>query len=397
MRVVMVSDVFFPRINGVSTAIQTYRESLRSHGVEVTLVAPAYGGEKDEEWVRRVPARPVPGDPEDRLARWGAMNRAVDAALAEGSDLVHVQTPFLAHYAGMRMARRFRVPVVATYHTLFEEYLAHYVPLVPSGWLKALARRFSQRQCNALDAVIVPSTAMRRRLTEYGVTARRHVLPTGVSLNTPAEGARGWFRARHGIDETRRVALYVGRVAHEKNIDFLLDVAEQVREGVPDFLLVIAGDGPALPALRQAVANRGLGDRVRFIGYLDRAGELPACYAAADAFVFASRTETQGLVLLEAMSTGLPVVALAEMGTADILGPERGALVPDGNPYAFAVALTRLLNDDGLRRQLSDEARSYAAEWSSDTLAGRMAAIYRQIVAEYAGEVAGGCAVVHGN
>ena len=91
------------------------------------------------------------------------------------------------------------------------------------------------------------------------------------------------------------------------------------------------------------------------------------------------------------------MVALAEMGTADILGPERGALVPDGNPYAFAVALTRLLNDDGLRRQLSDEARSYAAEWSSDTLAGRMAAIYRQIVAEYAGEVAGGCAVVHGN
>lgn len=397
MRVVMVSDVFFPRINGVSTAIQTYRESLRAHGVDVVLVAPAYGGEKDEEWVRRVPARPVPGDPEDRLARWGAMNRAVEAALAEGGDLVHVQTPFLAHYAGMRMARRFRVPVVATYHTLFEEYLAHYVPLVPSGWLKALARRFSQRQCNALDAVIVPSTAMRRRLSEYGVTARQHVLPTGVSLNTPAEGARGWFRARHGIDEAKRVALYVGRVAHEKNIDFLLDVAEQVREGVPDFLLVIAGDGPALPALQQAVANRGLGDRVRFIGYLDRGGELPACYAAADAFVFASRTETQGLVLLEAMSTGLPVVALAEMGTADILGPERGALVPDGNPYAFALALTRLLNDEGLRRQLSDEACSYAAEWSSDALAGRMAVLYRQIVAEHAGEVAGGCAVVHGN
>lgn len=386
MRVVMVSDVFFPRINGVSTAIQTYRESLRAHGVEVVLVAPAYGGEKDEAWIRRVPARPVPGDPEDRLAHWGAMNRAVEKALTEGGDLVHVQTPFLAHYAGVRMARRFGVPVVATYHTLFEEYLAHYVPLVPSGWLKALARCFSRRQCNALDAVIVPSSAMSRRLSGYGVTARQHVLPTGVSLNTPGEGARGWFRARHGIDETKRVALYVGRVAHEKNIDFLLDVAEQVRESVPDLLLVIAGDGPALPVLRHAVASRGLGDRVRFIGYLDRASELPACYAAADAFVFASRTETQGLVLLEAMATGLPVVALAEMGTVDILGPERGALVPDENPYAFALALTRLLKDDGLRRQLSAEARSYAAEWSSDALAGRMAEIYRQIVAEHPGE-----------
>ncbi len=394
MRVVMVSDVFFPRINGVSTAIQTYRESLRAHGVDVVLVAPAYGGEKEEEWIRRVPARQVPGDPEDRLAHWGAMNRAVEAALSEGGDLVHVQTPFLAHYAGSRMARRFRVPVVATYHTLFEEYLAHYVPLVPSSWLKVLARRLSQRQCNALDAVIVPSTAMRHRLTEYGVTARQHVLPTGVSLNTPTEGARSWFRIRHDIDEAKRVALYVGRVAHEKNIDFLLDVAEQASEWVPDLLLVIAGDGPALPALRQAVDKRGLGDRVRFIGYLDRASELPACYAAADAFVFASRTETQGLVLLEAMATGLPVVALAEMGTADILRSERGALVPDGNPYAFALSLTRLLNDEGLRRQLSAEALRYAAEWSCDVLAGRMAALYRQIVAEHAGEVTAACSLL---
>ena len=387
MRIVMVSDVFFPRINGVSTAIRTYRESLRSHGIDIVLVAPAYGSESDEGWIRRVPARPVPGDPEDRLARWGAMNRAVEAALTEGGDLVHVQTPFLAHYAGVRMARRFRVPVVATYHTLFEEYLAHYVPLVPSNWLKALARGFSRRQCNALDAVIVPSTAMSQRLAEYGVTTRQHVLPTGVSLNAPGEGARRWFRARHGIDESRRVALYVGRVAHEKNIDFLLDVAEQARAGVPEFLLLVAGNGPALPRLQQAVAHRNLDRSVRFIGYLDRTSELPACYAAADAFVFASRTETQGLVLLEAMSTGLPVVALAEMGTVDILAPGRGGLVPEDNPYVFAQALIRLLNDETLRRRLSTEARTYAAEWSSAALAGRMAALYRQIVAESTGEM----------
>ena len=95
--------------------------------------------------------------------------------------------------------------------------------------------------------------------------------------------------------------------------------------------------------------------------------------------------------MLEAMATGLPVVALAEMGTVDILGPERGALVSDDNPYAFALALTRLLKDDGLRRQLSAEARSYAAEWSSDALAGRMAEIYRQIVAEHAGEGSVAC------
>ncbi len=379
MRVAMVSDVFFPRINGVSTAILTYRQSLLAHGIDVRLVAPDYGSGPDEPWIVRVPARSVPGDPEDRLVQWRGMHDAVETLVADGVDLVHVQTPFVAHYAGVRAARRNGVPVLATYHTLFEEYLAHYVPLVPSSWLKNLARGFSRRQCNALDAVIVPSVAIGARLAEYGVTIPRHILPTGVSLNTPQDGARGWFRAKYGIDEQRPVALYVGRVAHEKNIGFLLDVAEQMRETLPDMLLLIAGDGPALPELRYSVGDRGLADSVQFIGYLDRAAELPACYAAADVFTFASRTETQGLVLLEAMATGLPVVALAEMGTVDILASCPGALVPDDNPYAFSLELARVLNDRLLRQQLSADARAYAAEWSSEAMAGRMAEVYRTL------------------
>jgi glycosyltransferase involved in cell wall biosynthesis len=148
--------------------------------------------------------------------------------------------------------------------------------------------------------------------------------------------------------------------------------------------LVIAGEGPALPHLRKSVADRGLQGSVQFIGYLDRKTDLPACYAAADAFVFASRTETQGLVLLEAMAAGLPVVALAEMGTIDILGARRGAIVPDDNPALFAQALTRLLRDTDLRRHLSEEGHAYAVEWSEDTLAERMADLYRQIVSKHA-------------
>ncbi len=396
MRVVMVSDVFFPRINGVSTAIQTYRESLSAHGIEISLVAPDYDGDRGESWITRVPARSIPGDPEDRLVRWGAMHEAVREAVDLGCDLVHVQTPFVAHYAGVIAARRCGVPVVATYHTLFEEYLAHYVPLVPAAWLKGLARMFSRRQCNALDAVIVPSSAISKRLAEYGVGIPRHVLPTGVALPPSSEGWRHWFRGKYGIEENRPLALYVGRVAHEKNIDFLLDVAEQMRESVPDMLLLIAGDGPALPGLRRSVADRRLEGIVRFIGYLDRASELPACYAAADVFVFASRTETQGLVLLEAMSAGLPVVALAEMGTQDILGSRRGALVPEDNPYAFALELTRVFEDRALRSRLSVEARAYAREWSSDALAGRMAALYRNLLALHArrdARIAGGLTV----
>ena len=388
MRVVMVSDVYFPRINGVSTAIQTYQQALRAYGVEVSLVAPDYGLPCSEPWISRVSARVVPRDPEDRLVRWGKMHEAVEAAVDQGADLIHVQTPFVAHYAGSYAARRYGVPVIATYHTLFEEYLKHYAPLVPAALLRGLARRFSRRQCNSLDAVIVPSQAIHKRLLSYGVTTPMFVLPTGISLQMPPDGARQAFRARFGIDESRPVALFVGRVAHEKNIDFLLDVVALARESVPDILLLIAGEGPALSPLRQNVVDRGLQGCVQFIGYLDRRTELPACYAAADVFAFASRTETQGLVLLEAMAAGLPVVALAEMGTVDILGAHRGALVPDDNPADFSLLLTRVLRDAGLRRRLSADGRAYAAEWSDESLAGEMAQLYRRIVSGYTSQQA---------
>ncbi|MFT3849431.1 MAG: glycosyltransferase [Propionivibrio sp.] len=382
MRVVMVSDVYFPRINGVSTAIQTYRQALAGHGVDVRLVAPDYGrpgGADDASWITRVPARPVPGDPEDRLVRWGKMHDAVEAVVEQGCDLIHVQTPFVAHYAACCISKRYGLPVLATYHTLFEEYLKHYAPLIPASLLRGLARRFSRRQCNALDAVIVPSRAIERRLGEYGVTTPMHILPTGISLGMSAENGRSEFRRRHGIDLARPVALFVGRVAHEKNIDYLLDVVDLARAWVPDILLVIAGEGPALGTLRRIVADRGLRDCVQFIGYLDRQNELPACYAAADVFVFASRTETQGLVLLEAMAAGLPVVALAEMGTVDILGAGRGTIVPEDNPYAFALAIANVLHDPALRHSLSVDARAYAGEWSDTALAGRMAELYRDV------------------
>jgi len=383
MRVVMVSDVYFPRINGVSTAIQTYQQALRAHGVEVRLVAPDYGQDCAEAWIARVPARPVPGDAEDRLARWGAMHKAVAAAVAGGCDLVHVQTPFVAHYAGVKAARDHRLPVIATYHTLFEEYLQHYAPMIPASWLRGLARRFSRGQCNALDAVIVPSRAIHERLLAYGVNTPIHVLPTGIAAQAPRADGRANFRARLAIAESRPVALFVGRVAHEKNIGFLLDAIALARESLPDVLLLIAGEGPALASLRTAVVKRGLHDSVQFVGYLDRRTALQDCYAAADVFVFASRTETQGLVLLEAMAAGLPVVALAEMGTVDILGARRGAVVPADNPCAFSLALTQVLRDANLRKALAVEGRAYAAEWSDELLAGRMAELYRQIVARH--------------
>jgi 1,2-diacylglycerol 3-alpha-glucosyltransferase len=380
LRVLMVSDVYFPRINGVSTSIETFRTALPAHGVRVGLVAPRYDDETDSEDIVRLPGRRLPRDPEDRLMQYRHLRRAVDKA-ASTYDLIHIQTPFAAHYAGLHAARRLHKPVLATYHTLFEEYLQHYIPFLPARALRALARRFSRGQCDALDAVVVPSTAMANRLRAYGVDTALHVLPTGLPEDVFRPGDRARFRACHGIAEQTPVALFVGRVAHEKNIGFLLDALAVASRDLPELILLVTGEGPALADLRRHAARLGLQDAVRFLGYLDRRNELPDAYAAADVFVFASHTETQGLVLLEAMAQGCPVVAQAVMGTTDILSSERGCRIAANDPAAFARVMLEVLREPDLHAKLALEARRHAREWSDAALAERMARLYRALVA----------------
>lgn len=378
LRVLMVSDVYFPRINGVSTSIQTFRDGLAANGVDVHIIAPRYNMEANEPNLTRVPARPVPRDPEDRMLPWRLTHKMV-AEAAQQCDLIHIQTPFVAHYAGLSAARRFNKPVMATYHTLFEEYLHHYIPFVPSSWLRGVTRKFSRGQCNALDAMVVPSIAMRDRLDAYGVTTPMQVLPTGIPLARFNNGDRERFRRTQDIALDRPVALFVGRLGHEKNIGFLFEMLLVAVRTRPDWLLLITGEGPARIALEQQAQKLGLANNIRFIGYLDRNSTLLDAYAAADVFVFASRTETQGLVLLEAMAMGCPVLALAEMGTVDILQSQRGCRIAENNPAAFAASLNALINDSILRQRLSVEAREYASEWSDTAMAARLAQLYRRI------------------
>jgi glycosyltransferase involved in cell wall biosynthesis len=382
VRVLFISDVYFPRVNGVSTSIRTFREDLASHGVKTLLVVPRYGtkDEVEEPGVLRVPARWVPGDPEDRWMHWGALNRLLSQLPRADVDVVHIHTPFLAHYAGVRLAKHANLPSLATYHTFFEEYLHHYVPALSRRFGRLVARTFTRSQCAQVKALIAPSEPMRDILVgEYGITTPIHVVPTGLPADrfAPGDGAR--FRAQAGIPLDRPLLTYIGRVAHEKNIDFLVDVLLTVRRSMPRAMLLIAGQGPALEPLRQRVLAQHLEQDVYFAGYLDRKTALLDCYAAANVFIFASRTETQGLVLLEAMAQGVPIVSTAVLGTRSILKPGCGALVVDEDRDAFARAITRLLSDTGLQRELAERGRAYARNWSSAAMAGRLAELYESL------------------
>jgi 1,2-diacylglycerol 3-alpha-glucosyltransferase len=387
MRILMLSDVFFPRVNGVSTSIQTYRSDLQALGHAVTLVAPEYpsltaeaAAAADPVDTVRVASRGVPRDPEDRLLKWGALMRWAESLRPDDADVIHIQTPFVAHYAGLRLARRLGCPVVETYHTYFEHYLHHYVPGIPASLTRMLARRMTVSQCDAVQAVISPSRQMADALREYGVRTPIEVLPTGLPPAAFGPGNGAAFRARFGIPAQRPLVTFVGRVAHEKNIDFLLHMLVDLRRRVPEVLMVVAGEGPAEAHLRALAAELGLEPNLLFIGYLERTSGLLDCYRAADAFVFASRTETQGLVLLEAMAQGTPVVSTAVMGTVDVLGAAGGAVVVPEETGAFAAAVAGVLRDPQRREELSRRAREDAARWASKAMAERLLRVYEGVI-----------------
>jgi glycosyltransferase involved in cell wall biosynthesis len=389
MRVLFVSDVYFPRVNGVSTSIRTFRSDLAQLGVETTLVAPAYPGaaEDGDPSIIRVPSGSVPMDPEDRRFRRGPLRAALGRELAARIDLVHIHTPFIAHYAGVRFARDHGLPVVATYHTFFEDYLHHYVPILPRAIGRALARRFTLSQCRDVAELISPSAPMRDALLAYGVRTPIEVLPTGMPAESFIHGDGTKFRRQFNLPVRAPMLLYVGRVAYEKNIDFLLRMFAKVRARRPDAVFVIAGEGPARESLTRQSRELGLGDTVRFIGYLDRRTDLPNCYAAGDAFVFASRTETQGLVLLEAMAQGTPVVSTAELGTRSILTDGCGAFVVPEQEDVFAAAVVQALQlpaDAPQRAQL----RTHAESWASQSMARKLVMFYERVKARHSAKLA---------
>lgn len=380
MKVLMISDVYFPRINGVSTSIATYRNELEQRGHEVHLIVPDYDGlvTGDESRVRRIPSRHLPFDPEDRMIKSAHVLASRELLLDEEFDLLHIQTPFVAHYLGVRLARELGIPRVETYHTYFEEYLYHYLPFLPKAGSRYLARSMSCRQCNDLDALVVPSSGMLKVLRDYGIQTHAEIIPTGLPEQNFIPGDGPSFRAKHGIAPERPVMLYVGRVAFEKNITFLLKVTARITRDMPDVLLVVAGEGPALEGLKRETVRLGLSGNILFVGYLDRVGELPDCYRAANIFVFSSCTETQGLVLLEAMAQAVPVVALAEMGTKDVLQPGLGAIIAANDVEDFAANALSLLLQPDAAEQLGKKGREYAQGWSAGALAEKMLDFYQR-------------------
>jgi glycosyltransferase involved in cell wall biosynthesis len=383
MNILMLSDVYFPRVNGVSTSIRTFARELQRRGHAVTIVAPAYGdAAQDGEFeILRLPARRLFFDPEDRLIRGAALRTAVDELARRRWDVIHVHTPFRAHQLGVRLRRRGVAPLVETYHTYFEPYAKHYFPWLPAAPLRLAARSISRRLCREVDHLIVPTRQMHDVLERYGIATPATIIPTGIDLDEFRGGDGERFRRQHGIPATRPTLVTVSRLAAEKNIGFLLEVARRLLESFPDLVFVVAGEGPDAARLQAQGRALGLHEHLRFPGNLDRRTALLDCYRAGDVFVFASPTETQGLVLIEAMALGVPVVSTAVMGTETVLRQARGARVSAEDVGAFAGHVAELLRSPELRARMAQAGREDAQAWSAPALMRTTVELYERLAA----------------
>ena len=357
MRVALFTNNYLPFCGGVTVSVETLRRGLEAEGHEVWVFAPRFAGAAETApRVVRYPSVPAATYPEFALAvPWApAIARRV-AAL--DFDVFHAHHPFLLGPAARRFARRHRRPLLFTYHTRYEKY-AHYVPLKRS-LVEAVAVRLSTRFAARADAVLAPSAVLAEELRARGVTAPIRVVPTGVDLERFRPGDAAPARESLGLPPHDPLVLYVGRLDREKSVERVLLAFDRIAATLPAARLCLVGQGTQaarLMRLARALPARG---RIHFLGA--RAHDtLAPCYQAADLFLFASETETQGLVLAEAAACGVPVVAGQAPGCAEVVRDGETGLLTKADPSALADAAIGLLLDGARRRAMGARAREVA-------------------------------------
>jgi 1,2-diacylglycerol 3-alpha-glucosyltransferase len=368
VRVALFTNNYVPFCGGVTISVETLRRGLEASQHEAWVFAPRFPGTPpDGDRVIRYPSVPAATYPEFALAI-PYSPRIAARARRLGVDIVHAHHPFLLGPVARRLARRLGVPLVFTYHTRYEKY-AHYVPL---------SRALVERAAVRLSTRLAPSALIRDELQARGVRAPITVVPTGVDLQQFRPGDRQEARRALGLPDTGLLLLYVGRLDREKSVERILLAFDRVAGTVPQAHLALVGQGTEAARLRAVAESALAAPRIMFLGARPHDGLAPY-YRAADAFVFASETETQGLVLAEAAACGTPAVAVSAPGCDEVVRDGETGLLTKSDTTALADAVISLLLDDSRRAGMGRAARTLA-ERQFDVRAQieRTLAVYRE-------------------
>jgi 1,2-diacylglycerol 3-alpha-glucosyltransferase len=376
-RVGIFSDSYLPRISGVVRSIESFVGELRRQGHHASIFAPAYRGYIDTDRdVIRFPSVRAPGVPDFPLAIPVAA-RFIAKLRRRRLTVVHTHSPFMMGRAGEYAARRLRLPLIFTHHTMYSEYV-HYVPILSQQFSRDVVTRYTVRYCNRCALVISPSFAVKSWLESIGVNKPIQVLATaGLELDRYDRLDPSWVRITYGIPSDAPLVITVGRLAREKRFDVLLAAFAEAGRGTSARLLIVGG-GPQETELQTIAAQLAVRDQVVFSGPLPHTRVLE-CYAAADLFAFASPTETQGLVVVEAMAAGLPVIAVRAGGVVEVVHDgETGRLVAL-DTHALAGAIRQALHDPDFRRRCGAAGRRAAHAYAIETIVERLVMLYQRV------------------
>jgi 1,2-diacylglycerol 3-alpha-glucosyltransferase len=372
----MMTDTYIPQVNGVATSVHLFKRYLENMGEKVYVFAPMVP--QDEDNVFKVSGLKFFWEKQHRLAI-PISHKISNLTSRLGIDIIHSHAPFSMGFQALRISEKLGIPHVHTYHTLLTEY-RHYIPL-PFRPTEEAVKEFSAWFCNLTDTVIAPTDKIKEELVGYGVTVPIHVLPTGIDVENFQKPLTFSVKKKHSIPENNKIILYAGRIAKEKNVDFLLESFALLHASFKNVTLIMAGNGPEMQEMLHRAHRLGIFENVVMTGYVNR-DVLVEYYRQADVFAFASVTETQGLVVLEALAAGLPVVAVGKEGVKDVLRNGVGCiLLDDVELLSFTKAVEKFLRDDKFSQKMSEEGVKYVTEhWSMNTMAKKIDEIYKNVL-----------------
>ena len=383
MKLAVFTNTYLPHVGGVANSVGTLVEGMRARGHRCLVVAPDFPEQPETETdVLRIPSiRNFNGT--DFSYRLPSGNRIGEAIKAFQPDIIHSHHPFLLGDAAMRMANQWNVPLVFTHHTRYEDYV-HYV-LEDSDYLERLAIELATEYANLCDRVIAPSGSISSLIRKRGVKTPIKAIPTGIDTGRFTHGSTGEARESLGIPREAFVIGHVGRLAEEKNLTFLVDAACRFLKEHDEAAFLLVGSGDLEKTITEKVAQAGLSERVHRAGKL-KGEDLVNAYRAMDVFIFSSKSETQGMVLAEAMATGVPVVALDASGVRDIVedGSNGRLLTEDAEPSAFAAAIgevwtMREKGTEALQKALSETAHAFSSKVCLDAVEGLYTELLREL------------------
>jgi glycosyltransferase involved in cell wall biosynthesis len=407
MKIVMFTDAYWPRVNGVTVSVDAFSHALVRGGHQVMIVCSTYPETSDMEYttdtgerensgqgiptVIRVPSMPSPVSKEDRLAmvyKWPWVSKQLETF---DPDILHINSEFVIAEFGYQYGRLHYLPVIYTFHTLWEDYARNYIPLLPDFFLRFVARRVLKNVMRRATRVIVPTTQTMEVVKKYKIRKEVSLLPTGVDPiifqreKSEVNTFRQMMEEKYPILKGKRILLFAGRISKEKNISFLLEILPAIIEKHPDVILLIAGNGPDQYDLKEESEKLGISGSCLFTGYLARK-DLALTYAMSEIFVFPSLTETQGMVTIEAMLSGSPVVAIGEKGTLEVMHGDNGGFMVKNDKDEFIGRVCDLLEDKELYQRKVEEARIHAQSWTIDAMAVELEKIYQNAIDSWPGK-----------